>query len=120
MPVEHRKLKPNSPIYTALVIKLENELLGKSINGPRVIEEEQFNNCISTTVIWDDWKDLLPEERSRAIMDAYELARPIMKNKTNKYPNSFPVEMFDLNIKVEHVTCAIGLTLAEATKLGIK
>ena len=105
MPVERRKLKPNSPIYTALVIKLENELLGKSINGPRVIEKEHFNNCFSTTVIWDDWKDLLPEERSRAIMDAYELARPMM---------------FDFNNKqVEHITCAIGLTLAEATKLGV-
>lgn len=97
MPVETRKLKSDPPGYTALVAKLEKELDGTSKTGPRIIEEEQFGKRIHVTVIWAAWKDLPPEERGRAIMDAYERARPD---------------------DVLRITIALGLTPAEADRLG--
>ena len=98
MPIEQRKLRPDPPGYTALLTKLEDELAGRSTTGPQIIEEEQFGSRIHVTVIWNAWKDLPPEERGRAIMDAYEHARPA---------------------DVLRITIALGLTPAEATRLGI-
>lgn len=98
MPIETRQLKPDPPGYAALVTKLERELDGRSKTGPRIIEEEQFGNRLHVTVIWDDWKALPPEERGRAIMDAYDHVR---------------------HADVLRITIALGLTPAEAERLGI-
>ena len=98
MPVEQRKLKPDPPAYLALVAKLEDELAGRSTTGPKIVEEEQFGNRIHVIVIWDAWRDLSPEERGRAIMDAYEHER---------------------QNDVLRITLASGLTVTEAKRLGI-
>ena len=98
MPIEQRRLRPDPPGYLALVGKLEDELAGRSTTGPQIIEEEQFGNRIHVTVIWDAWSDLPPEERGRAIMDAYEHARPD---------------------DVLRIIVALGLTPTEATRIGI-
>src|ERR1035437_1012465 len=98
MPIEKRKLRPNPTGYTALVVRLEDELTGRATNGPQIVEEEQFGNRIHVTVIWDAWKDLPPEERGRAIMDAYEHVR---------------------HADVLRITIALGLTPSEAERLGV-
>jgi|688.fasta_scaffold2580657_1 hypothetical protein len=98
MPIEHKKLRPDPPGYTALVVKLEDELAGRSTTGPKIVEEEQFSNRLHVKVIWDAWKDLAPEERGRAIMDAYERVRPA---------------------DVLRITIALGVTPSEAGRLGV-
>ena len=98
MPIEHRKLRPDPPGYAALVARLEDELAGRSTTGPQIVEEEQFGNRIHVKVIWDAWKDLPPEERGRAIMDAYEHVRPE---------------------DAPRITIALGLTPLEAGRLGV-
>jgi hypothetical protein len=99
MPIEKRTLKPDLPNYTALVTQLQDELDGKSKTGPQIIEEEQFGNRIHVIVIWDAWEDVSPEERGRAIMDAYEHSR---------------------HDDVLRITLALGLTKDEAKNLSIK
>jgi hypothetical protein len=100
MPIIRRKLKPDSSIYTALVCRLADEISGKSKNGPRIIEEEQFGHRLRVVVIWDDWEPISPEERGRAIMDAYRRA------------HSKP--------GVWTITTVLGLTPYEAVTLGIR
>ena len=99
MPVERRKMIPDPPGYQALVNKLAAELEQNTTNGPRVIEEEQFGNRIHVIVIWDAWSALSPEDRGRAIMDAYQKVRPD---------------------EVLQITIAMGLTKADADKLKIQ
>lgn len=98
MPIKQMKLRPDPPGYTNLVARLEDELAGRSTTGPQIVEEEQFGNRIHVTVVWDAWKDLPPEERGRAIMDAYEHVRPD---------------------DVLRITIALGLTPSEAGRLGV-
>jgi hypothetical protein len=98
MPVERRKMIPDPPAYQSLVNKLAAELVENTANGPSVIEEEQFGNRIHVTVIWDAWSALSPEDRGRAIMDAYQKVRPD---------------------EVLQITIAMGLTKADADKLKI-
>lgn len=56
---------------------------------------------LSVTVVWDDprWAALSARERSRVVLKGYELARPE---------------------DAERITMALGLTRAEARKLGIE
>lgn len=56
---------------------------------------------LSVTVLWDDprWAALSPRERSRVILKGYEFARPD---------------------DADRVTMALGLTRAEARRLGIE
>jgi hypothetical protein len=99
MPVERIRMISDPPGYRALVDQLAAELLQNTADGPSVIEEEQFGNRIHVTVIWDAWSALSPEDRGRAIMDAYQKVRPD---------------------EVLQITIAMGLTKADADKLKIR
>lgn len=72
-----------------------------SPDAPSIIEEQiRRSNRIHVTVIWDRWRDLAPEDRSRVIMDAYERVRGTGAVLT--------------------LSAALGLTHSEAKKLGVE
>lgn len=72
-----------------------------SPDAPMIIEEQmRHSSRIHVTVIWDGWTAAAPEERSRIILDAYERVRG---------------PEFILTLSV-----ALGLTHAEAKKLGVE
>ena len=102
MPVIRKRLAPVSSVHSGLVRKLVAELRRNATTGlptaPVVREDEQRGNYLHVTVIWDAWRRLGPEERGRMIMDAYERARPD---------------------DVLRITVAMGLTHAEAERLGV-
>ena len=100
MPVIRKKLEPESPRHQELVKALKDELRRDQPAGagPVIEEEEQRGNRIHVQVVWDEWDDVSNEERGRIIMDAYEQARP----------DDLP-----------RITIALGLTTAEARKLGV-
>lgn len=86
-----------------LVAALAEELRRNSPDGPedapRIVEEEAMRgNYFAVKVIWDAWKGLAPELRSRAIMDAYNQVRPE---------------------DVSHISLAIGFTNADAQRFNI-
>jgi len=65
---------------------------------PDIIESEiGFSKHLHVVVIWDDWRDLGPQHRSRAILDAY----------SKSHPGEPP-----------RITIAMGLTREEAAALG--
>lgn len=98
MPITRKTLKPSSSAYQDVVNALVAELTDQSTTGPQIIEEEQFGGYLHVTVIWDAWNGLSPEERGRAIMDAYERTQPA---------------------DILRITIALGLTSAEAKHLGV-
>jgi hypothetical protein len=98
MPLIQKKPQPDSPRFKTLVTKLADELTSETPKGPVIIEEEQRTGSIDVTVIWDRWKDLPTEERGRIIVDAYRRRRRELLAK---------------------ITMVLGLTKAEATKLGL-
>ena len=72
-----------------------------SPDAPLIIEElTRHSNRIHVTVIWDLWAGVAPEDRSRIILDAYERVRGAASI---------------LNLSV-----ALGLTHADAKKLGVE
>jgi hypothetical protein len=102
MAVIKKPQKPESSHYRSLVGKLAKELQRNEPTGPatapQIIEEEQRGNFLHVTVIWDAWKGVVGEDRGRIIMDAYEQQRPA---------------------DVTRITIALGLTHAEADRLGV-
>lgn len=101
MPVKRIPLPSLPKSYTRLVEKLADELRRDSDTGsthaPEIIEKEQRGGHLQVTVIWDAWRELPLEDRGRAIMDAYEKVRPD---------------------EILRITVAMGLTHAEAKRLG--
>ena len=85
-----------------MVDRLTKELSDKRATGsstaPYIIEEEQRGNFLHVTVLWDEWVDIGAEERGQIIMDAYKVARPD---------------------DVSKISIAMGLTYAEAKRLGV-
>lgn len=72
-----------------------------SPDAPLIIEEQiRRSNRIHVTVLWDEWAAVSPEDRSRIILDAYERVRGAEAILT--------------------LTAALGLTHAEAKKLGVE
>ena len=70
-------------------------------DAPLIIEEDApYSERIHVTVIWDRWAQVTPEDRSRAIVEAYEQVRG---------PGTFLT-----------LTSALGLTHADAKKLGVE
>ncbi len=69
--------------------------------APLIIEEQtRLTDRIHVTVIWDLWGKVAPEDRSRIILDAYERVRGASAILT--------------------LSAALGLTHAEAKKLGVE
>ncbi len=102
----YKKIIPVRPVIDpSLVNDIAEELRLQQPEGspdaPLIIEEEaRYTDRIHVTVIWDRWSQIGPEERSRIILQAYETVRG---------PGTF------LNL-----TSALGLTHAEAKKLGVE
>ncbi len=72
-----------------------------SPDAPMIIEEQMRRSSrIHVTVIWDQWAAVAPEDRSRIILDAYERVRG---------PES-----------ILNLSAALGLTRADAKKLGVE
>ena len=72
-----------------------------SASAPLIIEEQtRHSSRIHVTVIWDQWAAVAPEDRSRIILDAYERVRG---------PES-----------ILNLSAALGLTHADAKKLGVE
>ncbi len=103
-------ITPVEPILDASFVEaIADELRKKnpvdaadaSLDAPHIIEEQiRRSNRIHVTVIWDRWANVGPEERSRIILEAYGNVRG---------PNAFLT-----------LTSALGLTHAEAKKLGVE
>ena len=86
-----------------LVEALAPALAGKNVLG--VVVQDQpvaASRYRHLTVIWDRWKGISQQDRSRAILDAYELSHP------------------DEKWRVLEITLALGLTTVEARKLNLK
>ena len=85
----------------AIVQELRLAQAEGSPDAPLIIEEEaRYSDRIHVTVIWDRWKHVDPEDRSRAIVEAYEQVHG---------PGTYLT-----------LTSALGLTHADAKKLGVE
>lgn len=73
-----RKIRFEEPLRTRngdLVQSLAKELQVNQASGQPLIEEQEFpTGKVRATVIWDRWDRLSLEERTAAILRAYELA----------------------------------------------
>jgi hypothetical protein len=98
MPVIRKPFPEDPHQHRQLVIKLADELTSETPTGPRILEEEQRGGFWHITVIWDEWADIAAEDRGRIIMEAYKLRRTDLLSK---------------------ISVALGVTPAEAKKLGI-
>ena len=106
----YKLITPSEPVLDASLVNAVAEELRKknpvdvtdeSSDAPYIIEEQiRRSNRIHVTVIWDRWAEVGPEERSRIILEAYGNVHG---------PNAF------LNL-----TSALGLTHADAKKLGVE
>ncbi|MCX7043878.1 MAG: hypothetical protein NTX50_00130 [Candidatus Sumerlaeota bacterium] len=98
MSLTQNRLMATSDCHCEYVNRLVNELNNNTSDYPRIIEDYQPGGYFHVTVIWDDWHDVEPLERGQIIMDAYEQVRPS---------------------DVLKITITMGLTTAEAERLGI-
>ena len=102
----YKKIIPQKPVLDssfveAIAQELRLEQSEGSPDSPLIIEEEsRHSGRIHVTVIWDRWAQVGPEERSRMILEAYEIVRG---------PGTFLT-----------LTSALGLTHADAKKLGVE
>ena len=106
----YRLIVPSVPMLdAALVEAVANELREKtpvdaddaSSDAPYITEEQiRRSNRIHVTLLWDRWAAVGPEERSHIILEAYRDVRG-------------PSALLTL-------TSALGLTHAEAKRLGVE
>lgn len=102
----YKKIAQSIPIIDpSLVEAIAQELRLEQAEGPPdaplIVEEDApYSERIHVTVIWDRWAQIGPEDRSRVIVEAYEQVRG---------PGTFLT-----------LTSALGLTHADAKKLGVE
>ena len=102
----YKKFSLSRPVIDpSLVEAIAQELrLGQAEgapDAPLIIEEDApYSDRIHVTVIWDRWGQISPEGRSQIIVEAYEQVRG---------PGTFLT-----------LTSALGLTRADAKKLGVE
>lgn len=94
---------PDNPLFgnQSLVDTLAQEFRTPSLEDQQPyyqIQQQPPSNRVHLTVIWDLWKNLSHQERSEIILDAYEAWRG--------------------QGSAETVSVAMGLTTAEAGRLG--
>lgn len=102
-----RNEEPLTQTQQKLVDELTNEINSGATGrtSPTIIEDRSpFTSNVGVTVIWDRWKDVPQNKRGRIIMDAYMNGGRTSPTHTN------PVG----------ISLAMGLTSAEAAKLGIR
>lgn len=91
---------PQEQLVRALADEIERDSPDGLPYAPVIIEEQVLQRSnYHVTVIWDAWTNLPGDVRSAIILDAYRIA---------KGPEASLA-----------ITVALGLTHAEATKLGI-
>ncbi len=99
-----RRLPSEAKTYPELVQAIFDEfdrVSSTDPGAPRIYEEALSRSDYShVTVVWERWKDLGPETRSGIILDAYE----------KKWGRE----------KIMKIASALGLTQAEADRLGLK
>jgi hypothetical protein len=103
MPVKQFTRRPPPPDAATLRDRLAREWQqpDPSAQQPIILEESCRPNLPEHVyVVWDDWKNMRAEDRAEIIMDAYE----------ERYGKD----------KVVNVTVALGLTPAEADRMGIQ
>lgn len=104
--MSYRKIfRPKPTFDPSFVEAIAQELRLEQAEGlpdsPLIIEEDApYSERIHVTVIWDRWAQIGPEERSRIIVEAYEQVRGAGTFLT--------------------LTSALGLTHADAKKLGVE
>ena len=102
----YKKISPSRPVIDpafveAITQELRLEQAEGSPDAPLIIEEDApYSERIHVTVIWDRWAQIGPQERSQIIVEAYEQVRG---------PGTFLT-----------LTSALGLTHADAKKLGVE
>ncbi|MBI4578968.1 MAG: hypothetical protein HY718_04645 [Planctomycetes bacterium] len=102
MPVRPLPKRPPSPEAPTLKNRLVREWRNKKSTAaqPIILQESgESSQPIRVYVIWDDWKEVSGIERSEIIMDAFEAVHG--------------------KRKALNVTVAMGLTSAEADRMGI-
>src|SRR6185437_10426675 len=89
-----------APQHASLMAHLVRELNADAKKGqPFVyINNVGETGSLHVTVVWDEWRDLSSQQRSRIIMDAMELYDPATRG---------------------HITIAMGVTGEEARRLGL-
>ena len=100
MPIRSGLAHTNSPSHDTLRARLTRELTTPQEQGqPLIYLEPTSEQPTRVVVVWEDWRDLDIDERSRIILDAFRDARD---------------EAAMLNIVV-----ALGITNAEAERMKI-
>ena len=104
MPIERRLRRTNPEEKNELARLLHHEWTKPKKTGqPRIIIEGEKRQPMHIYVIWDKWAERTQTERSEIIMDVVEnLAGP------DAIPGDSPI------------TVAMGLTVVEAKRMGIK
>lgn len=102
MPV--RKITPKEEKHPDLVKELAQVLQKNNAQGPAdepeiIIEQIKHSNSLHVTVIWDEWATIDPEDRGSTILDAFAQVKG-------------EAEML-------RITLALGVTRAEASRIGI-
>lgn len=103
MPVKKLIKRGPSPEAAELTRRLVSEWRARNSKAeqPIILEETGgANQPMHVYVIWDEWDDLSQAERSSVIMDAFE----------ERYGKT----------KSLNVTVAVGLTSAEAQRMGLE
>lgn len=86
-----------------LVDELATALAGRSVAGMSIRDEPVAGSRYRhLTIVWDKWKGISQQDRSKAILDAYEIVHS------------------DEKWRVLEITLAMGLTTDEAKKLNLK
>jgi hypothetical protein len=103
MPVKKRRpnIRSNRPdLVNRLAAELDRDSQDKIAGVPDIYEDYvPRSDRFSVTVVWDAWHDVLPEQRGKTIMDAYE--------QSNRRED------------VVNVNATLGVTPSEAAKLGL-
>ena len=103
MPVRRKKPEVEShPEWVrelARVLKEDKEK-GSAGEAEVLIEEIGSFHSLHVTVIWDEWTGIEPEVRGRIILDAFKEA--------------------GREEEMHQITMAMGVTVEEATRLGVR
>ncbi len=99
--IEPEPLREHPDLVTALAEELRLQRPDGPADAPLIIEElTPRRDFLHVQVIWDRWLGIPGEDRGRVIMDAYQQVRGT-----------------DTVLKISSV---LGLTHAEAKKLGVE
>ena len=102
MAVIQREIRPPNPVREDLKQRLVEEWRDPHPGDvePLIIEESTDGHPIHVYVIWDDWGDMSLQERADLLMEAFQEVKGLDE--------------------VLNVSIAMGITRAEARRMGIQ